>query len=128
VIAIDSSALLAVLLSEPEAAACEECLIAETSLLISAATLTEVMIVADRRGVAPALEVMLQALAPTVVPVTPSLARLAADAYRLWGRGNHAAALNFGDTFSYALAKQQGCPLLYVGDDFALTDIRNAMG
>ena len=58
-----------------------------------------------------------------IVSVTPASARRIAEAYEAWGKGVHPAALNFGDCFAYALAKEQGCPLLYVGGDFAKTDI-----
>jgi len=52
----------------------------------------------------------------------------AAEAYGHWGKGFHEAALNYGDCFSYVVAKANDCPLLYVGDDFAQTDIRSALG
>lgn len=55
--------------------------------------------------------------------MTAATADQVADAYRQWGKGNHPASLNFGDCFAYALAKELGCPLLFVGNDFARTDV-----
>lgn len=62
-----------------------------------------------------------------VVAVTLVSARQLAQAYARWGKGVHPAALNFGDCFAYALAKENTCPLLYVGDDFSGTDIQSAL-
>jgi PIN domain len=62
-----------------------------------------------------------------IVPVTASQVRIARDAYRRFGRGNHPASLNFGDCFAYALAKERDLPLLFKGSDFARTDVRPAM-
>ena len=59
--------------------------------------------------------------------VTPAAARRVAQAHARWGKGLHPASLNFGDCFAYALAAEHGCPLLYVGGDFAQTDIRPAL-
>ncbi len=56
--------------------------------------------------------------------MTPAAAQRIAHAYAKWGKGVHPAALNFGDCFAYEVAKDRGCPLLYVGDDFAKTDIK----
>jgi ribonuclease VapC len=91
---------------------------------MSAATLTEVLIVSGRRGLANEVSSLLTRLAVTVVPIFEADARRAAEAYALWGKGMHPAGLNFGDCFAYALAKERGCPLLYVGNDFAQTDIQ----
>jgi ribonuclease VapC len=62
-----------------------------------------------------------------VVSVTPASARRIAAAYGQWGRGAHSAGLNFGDCFSYELAKEHACPLHYVGDDFSKTDLTSAV-
>ena len=62
-----------------------------------------------------------------IVPVTPAAARRIARAYAQWGRGIHPAALNFGDCFAYELAREHGCRLLYVGGDFAQTDIAGVL-
>lgn len=63
----------------------------------------------------------------TSAPVAPMDADTVADAYDRWGKGVHPAGLNFGDCFAYALAKSQNCPLLFVGDDFAQTDVESAL-
>ena len=62
-----------------------------------------------------------------IVPVTPASARRIAAVYARWGRGAHPAGLNFGDCFSYEVAKQHSCPLLYVGADFSKTDLESAL-
>ena len=126
-IVVDSSALLAILLDEEAAASCQQALSAGDSLLISAASLTEILIVAARKDVLDAMQAMLATLQPTIVPLTKSRARAAAEAYRRWGKGFHPAALNFGDCFAYALAREHNAPLLYVGGDFARTDVMPAL-
>lgn len=62
-----------------------------------------------------------------VVPVTAATAARVAEAYARWGKGRHPAGLNLGDCFAYALAREAGCPLLYVGQDFAQTDLPAAI-
>ena len=62
-----------------------------------------------------------------IVPVSAAAARRIAQAYARWGKGVHAAALNFGDCFAYEVAKEHDCRLLYVGDDFSKTDIARAL-
>jgi ribonuclease VapC len=66
-------------------------------------------------------------LAPEIVEVMPASARRIAQAYRRWGRGVHPAALNFGDCVAYEVAKGYACRLLYIGDDFAQTDIESVL-
>jgi len=73
------------------------------------------------------MEALLGGIALEIVPVSRELAEKAADAYDTWGKGVHPAGLNICDCFAYALAKEFGCPLLYVGDDFAKTDLRPAL-
>ena len=127
---IDSSALLAVVNGEPGSDAVLENLLATADLRISAATWIEVFIVADRRDAALAglLERLIDDLEVKVEVVTEHQARLAREAYRTYGRGNHPAGLNYGDCFGYALAKESGTELLVVGNDFSRTDIRRAVG
>lgn len=126
-IVVDTSALVAVLLDEPGAEACASILQTEEECLISAGTLAEAMIVAERRGAAAELMTMLDGLALEIVPVTTATARAVAAAYGRFGKGSHPAALNFGDCFAYALARERACPLLFVGNDFSRTDITAAM-
>jgi ribonuclease VapC len=126
-IAVDTSALLAIALAEPTADACMAVLESETELLISAATVAEALLVASRRDISEEVEKLIDGLGFTVVTVTLASARRMADAYRRWGKGKHPAGLNFGDCFSYEVAKSNACPLLYVGNDFKLTDIKGVL-
>lgn len=125
-IAVDTSALIAVLAREAPAEACENAL-ASDALIISAATLTEVRIVAAGKTLQSSLDALLDGLGMEVVEVDEPFAELAAAAYIRWGKGFHPARLNYGDCFSYALAQLYGCPLLYIGEDFAQTDVVNAL-
>ncbi|KVK42224.1 twitching motility protein PilT [Agrobacterium deltaense] len=122
-IVIDTSALMAILLNEPKADTCAAALETDEPLLISAGTLAETMIVAQRRDRSRELEMLIEGLSAEIRPVTPKSARGVSEAYRIWGKGIHPAGLNFGDCFAYELAKTEGCPLLYVGNDFSQTDI-----
>jgi ribonuclease VapC len=123
VIVIDSSAVMAILLRETELDRCLGVVTRAVPVAMSAASLTETMIVALRRGIDAEADAFIAALGPEIVAVSALHAKLAWQAYRQWGRGFHPARLNFGDCFAYALAMDRGCPLLYVGDDFAQTDI-----
>lgn len=126
-IAADTSALMAMLLGEPAAAACLSVFEREEPVLISAATVAEALIVAARRQIGPQMKELLSSPALQIVTITTERARNAADAYERWGKGIHPAGLNFGDCFSYAIAKEFECPLLYVGNDFSGTDIVSAL-
>ena len=122
-IAIDTSALMAILLDENEADRCSNAIETADRLLISAGTVAETLIVAERRGVGEQMAALIDGLGFEIAPVTPAAARRVAAAYGQWGKGIHPAALNFGDCFAYEVAKENDCPLLYVGDDFAKTDL-----
>lgn len=126
-IAIDTSALMAIVLDEAEADACIAVLEAEDELLISAGTVAEALVVAARRHVGDEMARLIGGLGFEVVTVTSASARRIAQAYEQWGKGVHPAALNFGDCFAYEVAKEHGCRLLYVGDDFKRTDVENAL-
>ena len=126
-IAVDTSALMAIVLGEKEAESCIAALEAEDDIVISAGTVAEALIVAARRNVETEMTAIIDGLGFDVVPVSPAAARRIAQAYARWGRGVHAAALNFGDCFAYDVAKEHDCRLLYVGDDFALTDVQPAL-
>jgi ribonuclease VapC len=123
---IDSSAFIAIISKEPEREAFEQRLRLARVRLISAPTLIETSIVVlSRRGEA-GLDVLRELVVDMrieTVPLTADHVDLAIDAFRRFGMGRHRAALNFGDCFSYALAKATGEPLLFKGDDFGLTDI-----
>jgi len=127
VIAVDTSALMAIVRGEPQADVCIAALDAEDEILISAGTLAEALIVSARRNLGVEMARLVDELGFEIVPVTPASARRIAQAYEQWGRGMHPAALNFGDCFAYEVAKEHACRLLYVGDDFAQTDIEGAL-
>jgi ribonuclease VapC len=126
-IAVDTSALMAILLDEPRAAACMTALETADRLLISAGTVAEALIVAGRRNLAGEMAELIAGLDFEIVPLTGASAQRIAAAYDRWGKGVHPASLNFGDCFAYEAAAKQDCPLLYVGDDFSQTDIRPAI-
>ncbi len=124
---VDTSALMAMILGEPEAEACRAALGSAAGVAMSAATLAEALIVsAGRRRSAEMAEVLAR-LDPEVVPLTREAAERVGAAYARWGKGVHPARLNLGDCFAYALAQERRAPLLYVGDDFAQTDVASAL-
>jgi len=127
VIVVDTSALVAIVLREKEAPACIAALQSETEILMSAGTFAEALIVSARRRVADEMVRLFDVLTIEIVSVTPASARRVAQAYEQWGKGVHPAGLNFGDCFAYALAKEHSCPLLFIGDDFAKTDVKSVL-
>jgi len=127
---IDSSALLAILYQEPDAALFERAIATAPSSRMSAANALEAsMVVEGRGGVAAGdeLDAFMEAADIRLAPVTEEHFVAARRAWRRFGKGNHPAALNFGDCFAYALAEATGEPLLFKGDDFAQTDIASAL-
>jgi ribonuclease VapC len=126
-IVVDTSALIAILLDEPEAETCMAALVAADRLMISAGTVAETLIVAGRRNVGDEAEKLINGVGFEVIPTTLAAARGVAQAYALWGKGVHPAGLNFGDCFAYQLAKSSDCPLLFVGNDFSRTDVQTAI-
>lgn len=126
-IAIDTSAIMAILLNEPEADACIAAIEVEEDIVISSATLAETLIVAGRRTIEAEAVSLIDGLGLEVVSVTPASAKRVAEAYANWGKGVHPAGLNFGDCFAYEVAKEHACPLLFVGNDFAQTDIEGVL-
>jgi ribonuclease VapC len=127
---VDTSAILAVLFEESEADAFLRHLRAAVRPVLSAANWLELAIVVDgRKGPQwlPELDAFLAGLDVVTVPVSVNQARIAREAYRRFGKGNHPAGLNFGDCFAYALAKERDLPLLFKGADFPLTDLRPAL-
>lgn len=125
-IAVDTSALLAIALDEPRAPECAAALQSD-DLIISAMTLAEALVVASRRGVSHQLRSLLDGLDFTVISVSQPTSERVAQIYELWGKGIHPAALNLGDCFAYDVAKEHSCRLLYVGKDFAKTDIESVL-
>jgi ribonuclease VapC len=126
-IAVDTSALIAIVLAEAQSEACIEVLATETEVLISAGTVAEALIVAARRNVADEMTMLLDRFGFDVVTVTPAAARRIAAAYARWGKGVDPAGLNFGDCFAYEVAKEHACRLLFVGHDFSKTDVEGVL-
>lgn len=124
---IDTSALIALLLAEPGAAAIAQAIEAASPRLLSAANLLETSIVIEsRKGEAGGreLDLLLYRSGIEVVAVDQEQAEVAREAWRRFGKGRHPAALNYGDCFAYALAQMRQQPLLFQGTDFARTDIQ----
>ena len=128
---VDSSAILAILFAEPDAADFAAAISAADSCRISAATFVEVAVVVEAQTNGHGsgkLDALLRRAGFAIEPVTEEQAHLARQAYRDFGKGRHPAGLNFGDCFSYALAKVSGEALLFKGRDFSKTDIESALG
>jgi ribonuclease VapC len=124
---LDSSAVIAMVRSEPDADAVFEALAGADAPLMAAPTYVEATVVARGRDIAD-LDTFLRSAGVRLVEFTPEMARIATEAYRRYGKGSGSPArLNLGDTFSYALAKATGEPLLFVGEDFTHTDVTPAL-
>lgn len=126
-IVVDTSALIAILKLEAMSDVCSTALSADQNVLMSAGTLVEARIVAIRGGRLHDLDAMIDATVTKIIPVTRERAIAISNAYSSWGKGFHPAALNFGDCFAYATAQEFDCPLLFIGDDFSRTDIKQAI-
>ena len=130
-IAIDSSALVAILQNEPDALLFAEVIGAAEAIVVSAVTLFETsMVLAGRVQDETAwrlLDALMGRAKIEIVPFDAGQAAIARAAFLKYGKGRHPAALNFGGCASYALAKSKGAPLLYKGADFARTDIVSAL-
>lgn len=127
---IDTSAVMAVLLGEPQRGAVES-LMQAGPCRISAAIQVELALVAEGRSGpegARIVEEFIDRFDIDVVPVDARMARTAINGWRRYGKGRHPAGLNFGDCFSYALAIELDETLLFVGDDFSKTDVESALG
>lgn len=123
---VDSSALIAVLLEESWSGAYLNALLVADMKLIGACNLLEsTLVLESRKGAAGrlVLDSFVATLEIEITPFTAQHARLAAEAWRLYGKGRHRAGLNFGDCCAFALARSSGLPLLAKGDDFPHTDI-----
>lgn len=128
---VDTSAVVAILRKEPDAGRYEDALAISVSPLISAGTYLEASIVVDANRdpvLSARLDDLVAASRMSIEPVTEEQAKIARQAYRGYGKGSgHPAKLNFGDCFSYALARATGKPLLFKGDDFTHTDLEPAL-
>jgi ribonuclease VapC len=124
---VDSSALIAVVLGEPEAEAILDTMSSSAvSVHVSAVSVVEASIVLESRQGPDAtrdLDLLMVGVDADTVPVDKAQAELAFMAWKRFGKGRHPAALNLGDCFSYALAKSLGYPLLFKGGDFSQTDV-----
>ncbi len=126
---VDSSALMAILLREPEAGQFATAITNAAARYVSAVTVLETGIVlANERGpsVFHELDEMILSAGMQIVPFDAGQSLIARHAYEKFGRRRHPARLNFGDCAAYALAKSLGQPLLFKGADFARTDINPA--
>ena len=127
---VDTSALLAILFREPDAGRFERVIATTAGGRLSVANALEASIVVEGRGGVEAgneLDAFLESAGIALEPVTQEHLAAARRAWRRFGKGNHAAALNFGDCFAYALAEVTGEPLLFKGGDFTRTDIVPAL-
>ena len=123
---IDTSALLAILLNDPERRRYNKLIAASRKRLLSAASLVETGMVLEVRsgeGAGRELDLFLHRAKFEVVPLDADQAEIARTAFRHYGKGSHPAGLNFGDCLAYAAAKATGEPLLFKGGDFSKTDI-----
>ncbi len=126
---VDSSALLSIVLGEPDAEIFAERLVQSGRKIIAAATLFEASVAAERRGGLEAkdrLDRLLNQISFEVVPFDAMHLGWARDAWRRFGKGRHPAALNLGDCIAMATARHYALPLLFKGNDFAATDIAAA--
>ncbi|MYE47423.1 MAG: type II toxin-antitoxin system VapC family toxin [Chloroflexi bacterium] len=123
---VDTSAIIAILFGEADSDHYDRAIAAAPNCHMSVANFIEATIVLESRegiGAGHEFDAYLEESGIELVPVTVEQARAARRAWQRFGRGNHPAALNLGDCFAYALAEATGEPLLYKGEDFALTDI-----
>ncbi len=124
---VDTSAIVAMLRNESDAAALTQALKSAARARLSAASYVELSVVIDGLGdpvLSGALDAVLSAYEIVLEPLTAEQAQIARSAYQRFGKGSgHPARLNMGDCFSYALARDLGEPLLFKGEDFKLTDI-----
>ena len=129
-IVVDTSALIAILNREPDAALYAEAIAETDSPLVSAATLLELHIVMlNRHGgrAGQLVDRLIQNAGFQIEHFTAQHLELAREAYVRYGKGRNSAGLNYGDCFSYALAKATGLPLLFKGEDFSKTDLVAAL-
>lgn len=127
---IDTSAILAILGDEPERRAFNEAIESADPRLMSTASFVEAsMVIETRRGYEGLrdFDLFIAKAGIELAPVDADQAHIARQAFREYGKGRHPAGLNFGDCFSYALARAAGLPLLFKGNDFAQTDIEPAL-
>lgn len=128
-VVVDTSALIAILLDEAEAARLARAIAGDPTRLVSAFTVLEAGVVIEARkgeGAGRELDLLLHRARIDQVPLTTEQAEIARSAWRRYGRGRHNAGLNLGDCVAYALARETGEPLLFKGGDFSKTDVTPA--
>jgi len=126
---IDTSAIVAILRNEPEAVRLERALVADQIRLVPATCILEArMVLVSRRGehALAEIDLWLKKIEAGIIAVDADLVDLATQGWLTYGKGRHPAALNFADCISYALSKRADEPLLFIGNDFAQTDIEAA--
>lgn len=126
---VDTSAIIAILRDEADAPEISKALQQATKRRISAANYVEAAIITDSNRnpiLSRRFDDLLREGEIVIEPVTAEQARIAREAYRDFGKGQHRAGLNYGDCFAYALARVSGEPLLFKGDDFRHTDVSGA--
>ena len=126
-VTLDTSCLLAVALRESDHQIYIKVLSQAEVLHLSAVSRVELGIVAKNKDITVGVDALLGALKVKIVSFDEQQSKLAIAAFTQYGKGRHPAALNFGNCCSYALAKSLNLPLLYKGNDFALTDIASAL-
>lgn len=128
-LAIDTSAIIAILFQEAEAEAFQSIIEVNPSVVTGPILIEALMVLTGRNIENPEAELkdFIEGNSLDVLSFDQQMTDLAQDAFLAFGKGRHPAKLNFGDCMSYALAKSQGVPLLFKGDDFALTDIERAI-
>jgi ribonuclease VapC len=127
---IDSSALIAILLGEPDAKVFSEAIANASKKLVSTFNALETSIVIESKKGEPGgleLDLLLHKARIEIVPLNDEQFEVARQAWRKYGKGRHPAGLNIGDCCSYALSKYFGDPLLFKGDDFSKTDIQSVL-
>lgn len=129
-IVVDTSALIAILLDEPERRTLIDVIVDYGDPCVSAATYLEASMVMEAySGIHGGRDIddLIEDVGIRIIPVDQAQARIAREAFRRFGKGRHRARLNFGDCFVYALAKALDAPLLFKGNDFVLTDVKHAL-
>jgi len=128
VIVLDTSAVVAIVREEPERDRFRKRIEVAGQVLVSAGTCIELAAVSGRsEALRDDVARFLGQPFVRIEPVSAEQAAMAADAFNAWGKGHHPAGLNLGDMFAYLLARKRDLPLLFKGNDFARTDVRNAL-
>jgi ribonuclease VapC len=125
--AVDTSAIVAICFQEPGFEIYRSALAAYDAVFMSASTRLELGIVSTQREIVGLVQEILKTYQIQIVSFDEQQSLLAVAAFERYGKGRHPAALNFGDCCSYALAVSRQLPLLFKGDDFAKTDVKNAL-